>query len=478
MKLYVLSLVGFYAAKNATFPGMRDCLVSEGVIPSSIAGVGDSEYVKWNYQWNLRRPTLPRGYVRVESEADVQAAVKCGVRLGFPITVRGGGHSYEKLSMLDGRLVVDLSKLNSIQVNEETATIGAGALLGQVYAELWSQGKRSVPAGTCPSVGIAGHTLGGGYGLSSRKYGLMVDNVVSMRVVDARGRMLVVDKDSNSDLFFALRGAGMGSFGIVTQFTFQTFDASSLVNIVSMTYDYSRVTEVMDAWQKWAVSNPQDSITATFYISSSYGITINAVVQDDTSVAETVVQAFPSGFEQDEPITEKSYIDMIIQYGNSEVITDLASLAQTTPGSISQYYFKAKSVYISQPISKKGISNIARVIQGSPVDAYILLDLQGGAISHPPSNSAFIHRKNLYSIQYANYDSSVESGNQGDSFLNTLQAALQPYDSGFSYQNYIDLELAYPFQRYYGKALPKLIQIKKKHDPKNIFNNPLSIPLK
>ena len=143
-----------------------------------------------------------------------------GVANGVPLRARSGGHSYAGYSTLSGGMVLDLRNLRGISVDmhNRTATIGAGSQLIDVYAALAARGV-TIPAGSCPSVGIAGHALGGGMGLAGRRFGLTADNVLSVQIVTADGRLRTANAQSNPDLYWALRGGGGGNFGVVTSFT-------------------------------------------------------------------------------------------------------------------------------------------------------------------------------------------------------------------------------------------------------------------
>ncbi|CAG8721806.1 3319_t:CDS:2 [Gigaspora margarita] len=178
---------------------------------------------------------------------DVQKAVKCAVELKRDIVPRSGGHSYEKYG-LGGRnnvIVLDLTFVNGITINSETETakIGAGNRLGNVYNQL-NQAGFLIPAGLCPSVGIGGHAFGGGFGYYSRKYGLACDNIISMEMVDAKGDILQVDSILNSNLYFALRGAGGGSYGIVTYFVFRIHRTPPQVTYMELAFNRANMTQV------------------------------------------------------------------------------------------------------------------------------------------------------------------------------------------------------------------------------------------
>src|SRR5205823_9473880 len=147
------------------------------------------------------------------------AVVRWATKTGVPIVARSGGHSYGGYSTVANGVVVDLARLKSVVVSQGRALVGAGARLGNIYNALGARGL-AIPAGTCPSVGIGGHALGGGFGLASRAWGLASDNLVSVQIVTADGKVLVADATHHPDLYSACRGGGGGNFGIATRSVF------------------------------------------------------------------------------------------------------------------------------------------------------------------------------------------------------------------------------------------------------------------
>ena len=166
------------------------------------------------------REVRPRLVVLCRSVSDVVGAMTYATAAGDRVAPRGGGHCFAGRSSTDG-IVLDMSGLDGIWVADgRVATIGAGARLGQVYAALHAYG-RTLPAGCGPTVGITGLTLGGGIGLLGRKYGLTCDRLVGAQVVLPNGSVVDCDHDHEPDLFWALRGAGGGQFGVVTSLRFE-----------------------------------------------------------------------------------------------------------------------------------------------------------------------------------------------------------------------------------------------------------------
>ncbi|KAG0317108.1 hypothetical protein BG000_004641, partial [Podila horticola] len=183
-------------------------------LPANLTSCLQSLTENYSYNYKLQAIFHPA------TNNDVSAAIKCASAANVAIAPRSGGHSFEGYSAggQDGSLIMDLNQFSQFSIDTKTniATIGGGNRLGPTYAKLWTNGQYLIPAGTCPTVGIGGHALGGGVGMTSRKYGVLSDNIVSMTVVDPSGAIKTVSATKNTDLYWALRGAGGGSFGVVT----------------------------------------------------------------------------------------------------------------------------------------------------------------------------------------------------------------------------------------------------------------------
>ena len=170
------------------------------------------------------------------------------------IVARSGGHSYGGYSTVANGVVVDLQRLKSVAVSQGRALVGAGARLGNIYNGLGAHGL-AIPAGTCPSVGIGGHALGGGFGLASRAWGLASDNVLAVQIVTADGKVIVADAKHHPDLYWACRGGGGGNFGIATRFTFRTHAVAQGSYFVA-TWPWAQAAEVVAAFLGWAPHQP------------------------------------------------------------------------------------------------------------------------------------------------------------------------------------------------------------------------------
>lgn len=400
-----------------------------------------------------------------ENAADVQRAVRWARKHDVRIAARAGGHSYGGYSTTSG-LVIDVSRINRISVIEETrtATIGAGARLGAVYAELWKHGL-TLPAGSCPSVGVAGLALGGGIGFTSRKLGLTCDNVRALRIVTAAGAAVACSTREHADLLWACRGGGGGNFGIVTSFSFRTHPVSNVTTYV-IDWEWQDAREVIVAWQRFAPTAP-DELFSVLSLSMGASPRIASAGQFFGTEAELRSLLLPlanAGRPTRITIRTRSFIDATRLWGG-------ASATRAT--------FKAKSDYAKRPFSGNGIETILRWLERPPGSrrGILLLDAYGGAINRvPPAATAFVHRDALFSLQYLVYWEPRQPAAPSLAWIRGFHRAMRPHVSGFAYQNYIDPDLADWKRAYYGSNYERLVSVKRKYDPANVFRFRQSIP--
>src|SRR5271154_4796201 len=205
--------------------------------------------LNYNHVFNF----YPVAIVRAHRTNDIVETILFCKKHKLPMRTRAGAHCYQPASLVNFGIVLDLTprnKIISIDYENSTAKIQSGAILGPVINQL-SKTDVAIPFGTCSTNGMAGLTLGGGIGFLLREYGLTSDNVIDMKVVLANGKKIHANKKEHFDLFFALRGAGGGNFGVVTDFTYKMIVAN-WVTIFTMNFNFDDTKEVFQTWQSWA----------------------------------------------------------------------------------------------------------------------------------------------------------------------------------------------------------------------------------
>jgi hypothetical protein len=428
----------------------------------------------------------PRAVAFCESLRDVQRTVRWARRHKVRIAPRSGGHSYGGYSTTPG-VIVDVSRLAAISVGaRERAAVGAGARLIDVYDRLW-QRRLTVPAGTCPTVGIAGLALGGGIGFAARRFGLTCDNLLEATIVLADGRAVVCNGRQHPDLYWALRGAGGGNFGIATRLVFRTHPVGNVATY-SLEWPWADARRVVAAWQRLAPHAP-DGLFSVLNLSAAGGgaprITSAGQFFGTPERLRQLVQPLAAaGSPTRFTVTSRTYMDAARMWaGCSGTVAECHLQPQ---GQLGRSTFKGKSDYVNRgkPLTARGIEVLVRRIESrqsaGPGSGIVLLDSYGGAINHVPKGAtAFVHRDALFSLQYLAYwqvtdPPSVAAANLR--WLRGLRGAMHPFVSGFAYQNYIDPDVQNWRHAYYGSNFARLVAVKRRYDPANVFRFRQSIP--
>ncbi len=437
----------------------------------------------------------PLAVARCASSADVQECLAFIAATGTPVAARSGGHSYAGYSTTPG-LVVDVGSMTDIGPGKSngTARIGAGARMVDVYAQLAAVGS-SIPAGSCPTVGITGLALGGGVGVVARKYGLTCDTLTAVELVTPDGHAVRCDENTDADLFWAHRGGGGGNFGIVTALEFRTNPATSLMHFV-VRWNWADAADAVTGWAHWLQATP-DEMWSSLHVNGPASIgqppniyASGVYVGSPTSLQPLLdsLQAATSRF-SNRSVIESSYLDtMLIEGGCADISIAACHLPSVKAGgTLERENNAARSDYIDAPLSSAGVDVLLGSIEKRAstyrlVGGSVLFDAYGGAINRlSPGDTAFVHRSSLACLQYVapwSLSSSAASIAASQAWLDEMYTAMRPYVSGYAYQNYIDPQLADWQHSYYGSNLDRLIGVKTMTDPKNLLRFAQSIPTK
>jgi FAD/FMN-containing dehydrogenase len=443
------------------------------VTPSSAAYASDKLLVDSRFDG-----AHPRAIVYCESAEDVQKTVRWARKHAIHVVTRCGGHSYAGYSTTSKGVVVDVSRMNRVHVHNGVAMVGAGARLIDVYGALAPLGL-TIPAGSCPTVGIAGLALGGGVGYAGRKLGLTCDNLVGLSLVTAQGKLVECGPHENSDLFWASRGGGGGNFGIATSFRFRTHAVGD-VAYYQVVWPWSDAARATLAWQSFAPHAP-DELFSALYMSTNGARGPGTVpfissggqyFGGETALRSLIAPLVAAGTPTRVLVGTLSYIDAIQRWAGCHPLEQCRVAVRQK--------FKSKSDYVNTPLSNAGIGTLLAGLEANQTStslggAALIFDASGGAINRlHPGDTAFVHRNSLFSIQY--YSSWIGDGSGDLHWNRTLYGEMRPYVSGFAYQNYIDPDLKSWRHAYYGSNLRRLAAVKRKHDPENVFRFAQSIP--
>ncbi|HWF54724.1 MAG TPA: FAD-dependent oxidoreductase [Solirubrobacteraceae bacterium] len=435
---------------------------------------GAPGYLAAAHVYNTRFDGIrPAAVARVLDGADVQRAVRFTVARGIPVRARSGGHSYAGYSTMNGGVVIDLRQLNHVAVDRRagTATVGAGAQLIDVYAKLAAAGA-TIPAGSCPSVGVAGVTLGGGVGLAGRGLGLTTDHLLGAEIVSADGARRTVDARADPDLLWALRGGGGGNFGIVTRFTFRVRPLPASAAHFNVVWPWSSAAEAIEAWQGWIAHAPEQ-ISSILHVNAGGppSITANGQYLGGSSALPALLAPLLRVPGAQLSLGDLAYLPLQLLWAGCtrKTLAACHTVGAAPGGILPRNTFNAKSDYVARPLPSRGVAAMVAAAESSAGAGAILCDSYGGAINRvAPTATAFVHRDALFCIQYY-------GDGAGAAWIDQAWRKLRPYVSGYAYQNYIDPTLTGWQHAYYGENYARLVSTREHVDPHHYFRFPQAV---
>jgi hypothetical protein len=440
----------------------------------------------------------------------IQAAILCSQEHGMQIRVRSGGHDYEGLSYVSDVpfVIVDLINLRSISVDAEnsTAWVQSGATTGEVYYRIAEKSRTlGFPAGLSTTLGVGGHFSGGGYGTLLRKYGLAADNIIDAQLIDVNGRIL--DRVSmGEDLFWAIRGGGGVSFGIILAWKIKLVHVPSTVTVFTVDRNLEQnATKLVHRWQYVAPKLHEDlciRVVLTGVNSSQEGKrTVQASFKSlylggIDRLLPMMQESFPELGLVREDCMEMSWIESILYLADFPIGESLEVLLNRTPSVRSN--FKGKSDYVQEPIPEVGLEGIwQRFYEKEAESALLILTPYGGRMSEISESAVpFPHRAgNIYKIFHSVFweEEGTSASERHISWIRRLYDYMAPYVSKSpraAYVNYRDLDIGTnnnkgntSYKRasiwgtkYFKSNFERLVHVKTMVDPANFFKNEQSIP--
>ncbi|KAH9484713.1 Carbohydrate oxidase [Psilocybe cubensis] len=461
----------------------------------SVVLPGQPTFANATRPFNLRFDIEPAAVAFPTTIQEVSDIVQLGDKVNHQVVARSGGHSYiaNGLGGKNGTIIVDLSNFQKITVDDKsgTAVIEMGNRLGDIVTALVAHG-RALPHGTCPYVGIGGHAVHGGFGFTSRLWGLTLDAILSIDLVLGNGTITTASKKLNPDLFFAMRGAG-SSFGIATAITVQTFPAPPTATIFSYNWHFTAADAAI-AFAKY------QNFVLTANLPPEFGAEIVLTpgdVQGNVSVGLAGGWYLPFDSLN---ATLKPFMDVMppprtISFDTGDYLHSAINLAggsldtTSAPDGTDTFYAKSLMTPEKEPMSDKALlawmNTLANEGFNAPVGWFIQAELFGGhnsAINAVKStDTAFARRSSLFTIQfYASSHGNVPPYPAGgftflDDVVNSIvKNSPANWDYG-AYTNYVDDRLPDWQLRYYAENYPRLQHLKDLFDPRGTFTFPTSI---
>ncbi|KAK5782621.1 tetrahydroberberine oxidase-like [Gossypium arboreum] len=464
-----------------------------------------------NLRFNLTDTPKPLVIITPSRTSHFQATIYCARKHGLQIRTRSGGHDYEGLSYVARVpfVVVDLVNFRSVDVDVENrvAWVQAGAILGEVYYRIAEKSRTlGFAGGIYFTIGVGGHISGGGFGLLFRKYGLACDNVIDAQFIDVNGRILD-RKSMGKDLFWAIRGGGGGSFGIVLAWKVALVPVPPTVTAFSISRALEQnATQLILRWQDIAHQLPDEmnpDVTMFSFNSTQDGrktilVSFSSLFLGTIDELLPIMQQrFPELGLSGQDCIEMSWIEAVLYYNqlqNQPLETLLNRTFRTPSGG---QYYKIKSDYVKEPISETGLNGLfSRLSDEEASSAVIIFMAYGGIMGRIPEDATpYAHRAgNLFKIYY-NVNWQEQDNVNSQKYIDWSRRVykdMTPFVSKSpreAYANYRDLDLgsnnvgitSYTQasiwgRKYFKNNFDRLVQVKTKIDPENFFKHEQSIP--
>jgi FAD/FMN-containing dehydrogenase len=426
--------------RNIDFAALQDVIGGGVLLP------GSEEYETARTPPTARfQDVLPQAVVQCRSATDVAETVAFVRRGGGRLAIRSGGHCFAGRSSTTG-VLIDVSPMRSVVSADGIANVAAGATLGDVYDALDTHGL-TLAGGCGPSVGIAGLTLGGGLGILGRKHGLTCDQLVSAEVVLADGRVMTCDEERENDLFWALRGAGCGRFGVVTALTFKTLPAPAATSL-HLSWPATNLPALINAWQEWSPAAPDELAASLLAIAGS----------DPT-----------------EPPQVHVFGAMLASKADTSEL--LEARREVLPGPRRAAHAYSKSEFFRRFLPTDAITALATHLEEHRTPGQRrTLDFTPWAgaynrVAH--ATTAFPHRAERFLLKHdVSIDAAAprEERRRALGWLARSWELVHPWGSGGVYPNFPDPELDDPAAAYFGTNRKRLQRIKAAYDPGNLFD--------
>jgi FAD/FMN-containing dehydrogenase len=403
--------------------------------------------------WNGSINRVPALIARCAGVADIIAAVRFARDSGLLVAVRGGGHSYPGLSVCDGGMVIDLSLMKGISVDPEARTVRAqaGVLLGELDRETQAFGL-AVPSGIVTHTGLSGLTLGGGINWLMRKYGLTIDQLLSVDLITAEGEFVKASASENPDLFWGVRGGG-GNFGIVPEFEFRLNPVGPVVLAGPIFWPIEEASNVLRFYREWIAEAPDELMTI---VTSRKAPPLSFVPRELHGKLIVGVACCYAG-----PVEEgEKVVKPLKEFGSPvlDVCVPKPYLAHQAMFDVAQ---------ITDEVIDITVDHALRI--NSPMTSFVIWQ-RGGAVARVGENeTAFGGRSAGHTFNIGGITETAEGFDEEREWVRNFWSALEPYHTSV-YVNFLMEEGEERIRQAYGaKKYDRLKALKRRYDPDNLF---------
>lgn len=453
-------------------------ILEQQIIDEFVAGFqgavilsGDDEYNETRKIWNGMIDKYPALIAQCTGPADVIHAVNFARNNGLEVSVRGGGHNVAGSSLVDDGLVIDLSLMKGVHIdpNTRTAHVQPGVRWGEFDREAQVFGL-AVPGGLISDTGVAGLTLGGGFGWLSRKYGFSADNLISLDVVMADGRLVTASETQNADLFWGMRG-GAGNFGIAVGFEFQLHAVGTQVLAGSIIYRLEDASDVLRFFRDFSIDAPRE--LGSFVV---FRTAPDAPFIPHDVVGKPVLAVIPTYIGDIE--TGKEVLKPLLEFGSPifngvSVKNYVAHQQAFDAGQPTGHRYYWKSEYIHE-IADSAIDTLVHYasMMTSPSARLAMFQLGGAIQDRDEFSMAVSHRHTEYVIGINTGWTNAADDEKEISWTRNLWQEIRQYSNGGVYVNFLSQgEGQERVQAAYGERKhARLVELKNRYDPNNFFH--------
>lgn len=433
---------------------------------------GDAGFEDATHLWNGLIEKSPALVIQPAGPADVQEAVRFAGEHDLPLSVRGGGHNIAGTALADGGLTIDMSRLRGIVVDPEarTATVQAGCLLGEVDRETQLHGL-ATPLGFISEVGVAGLTLGGGLGYLTRRFGWTVDNLLEVEIVTADGEVRRASRDENADLFWGVRGAG-ANLGAVTSFVLRLHEVGPSVYGGLIAWPFERIDEILRAYRTLTSEAPRELAVWLILLEAPPAPFVPERWHGEKICGMAVCFSGDLG-EADQALAPiRALGDPILDLLSEQPYTQVQSYLDDSEPKGNSYYWRTG---YATALSDDLLATTRELFAECPIPGAELGVLHvGGALNDRASDDGAVGNRDARYVIGAN--AMWEPGEPGsEAFPEWIRGAWErvaPFSTG---GNYINFQTADEddtrIRQTYGGNYNRLVEVKRKYDPDNLFRS-------
>ena len=411
--------------------------------------------------WNRAIEKHPLVIVYCQENQDVIQAIKWAKQYGVPFRIRSGTHHYEGYSTGDQLLVIDVSCMNRIELNETTVKVQGGVRNRELYEAVCGAGY-PFPGGGCPTVGVAGYTLGGGWGYSSRLFGLGCDQLIEAEVITAEGQLIVANANQHEDLFWALRGSGGGNFGVVTSLTYRLPEKIEMATLINIDYEhvgFAKVVDVALRYQRFFKNlDRRLNLKMAMYNSETKGkgVKLTGLFYGSKEEAQDLLSLFQDA-------TDFDFDYMTVLQANREI--------QDSHPEFEMY--RSGGRFIHRDYSADELLTMLDLIderaQGSLYTAITFYGLGGAIADIEKDETAFYYRDASFILGFQSVWEDPKYRAINNEWVLERFNVLATYTRG-SFINFPIVQPGDYEKNYYGDNLEALKAVKRKYDPEGFFH--------